>query len=144
MEQVGSPEDIYERPQTQFVAGFIGRTNCLQGRITAPDRVECSGVMLSVRCEERPVEPGAQVAVSIRPQAIAIGPKGGGEGCVGLNVFEGLVVRQVYLGEARDYLVGVAGTDITLRVATGPRQAFQPGEVVRLTIAPEACRVIPA
>jgi iron(III) transport system ATP-binding protein len=144
MEQIGSPEDIYERPQTQVVAGFIGRTNCLQGRVTVPDRVECSGVVLSVRCEGRRLEPGAQVVVSVRPQAIAIGPKGGGEACAGLNVFEGRVVRQVYLGEARDFLVGVAGTDITLRVATGPRQAFQPGEVVRLMIAPEACRVIPA
>jgi ABC-type Fe3+/spermidine/putrescine transport system ATPase subunit len=144
MEQIGSPEDIYERPQTQFVAGFIGRTNCLKGRITAPDRVACSGVVLSVRDAGTRVEPGNEVVVSIRPQAIAIGPKGGGEGCAGLNVFEGRVVRQVYLGEARDYLVGVAGTDITLRVATSARQAFQPGEVIRLTVAPEECRVIPA
>src|SRR5574341_814328 len=94
LEQIGSPEDIYERPQTQFVAGFIGRTNGLQGRIVAPDRVECSGVVLSVRCEGRRLLPGVRVVVSVRPQAIAIGPKGGGEACAGLNVFEGRVVRQ--------------------------------------------------
>ena len=88
---------------------------------------------------------GTRVAVSIRPQSIVVEPRGSNGASHagdGLNVADGRVVRHVYLGESRDYQIGVTGTDVVLRVATAARQALPPGEPVRLTIDPEVCSVI--
>ncbi len=43
IEQVGTPAEVYERPATAFVAGFIGRTNLLKGRTAPGGRVACEG-----------------------------------------------------------------------------------------------------
>jgi iron(III) transport system ATP-binding protein len=141
LEQMGTPEDVYERPRTQFVAGFIGRTNCLPGVVIGQGRVDCSGLALTVATNGTAFGPGTRVAVSIRPQSIAIERHDMAKR-PGLNVLQGQIVRQVYLGEARDYLVGVAGSDVTLRVLTNARHTLKQGEAVRLDIEPEACRVI--
>src|SRR5467141_3896414 len=46
VEQVASPYEVYERPTTQFVAAFIGRTNTLEGTVAAPGEVDAAGVRL--------------------------------------------------------------------------------------------------
>jgi iron(III) transport system ATP-binding protein len=142
LEQIGTPEEIYEAPRTRFVAGFIGRTNSLDGVVVERGRVSCGGLALSATDNGSALPPGARVAVSIRPQAIELRAMADSPPAVDANVLEGRIARHVYLGEARDYLVAVVGTDITLRVATSARQAFKPGEAVRLTIEPDACRVM--
>ena len=48
IEQIGTPEEIYERPRTQFVASFIGRTNCLPALVVDQQSVRCSGLTLAV------------------------------------------------------------------------------------------------
>jgi len=143
LEQVGPPEEIYERPRTQFVAGFIGRTNCLTGTVVDRHHVECAGLVLAVDVNEGAVDVGARVTVSIRPQSIVLGPCCGGEfpGSTA-NLLEGRIVRSVYLGEARDYLVSVNGSDAVLRVSTAPKQVFKVGEAVRLAIDLAACCVV--
>jgi iron(III) transport system ATP-binding protein len=145
LEQVGSPEDVYEDPSTEFVAGFIGRTNCVRGAVADPGRVECAGLSLAVN-DGHGLARGVPVVVSIRPEAIAMAPLDTAHAAreTGLNVIEGRVVRHVYLGSGRDYLVGVAGAGFVLRVATGARLACKVGESVRLTVDAEECRVIPA
>lgn len=59
------------------------------------------------------------------------------------NVLDGCILRRSYLGEARDYLIGIAGTGLTLRVVTSAAQVFRPDNNVRLTIPADACRIIP-
>jgi iron(III) transport system ATP-binding protein len=145
LEQIGPPEEIYERPQTQFVAGFIGRTNCLTGRMVDRHHAECAGLVLAVDVKEGAVDVGTRVTVSIRPQSIVLGPCCGGEVPESAaNQVEGRVVRNVYLGETRDYLVSINGSDAVLRVSTSPKQVFKVGEVVRLGIDTGACRVVSA
>jgi iron(III) transport system ATP-binding protein len=74
IEQVGSPEEIYQRPQTAFVAEFLGGTNMLPGIAGAFDgeatEVTVCGATLSVR--GRVAEPGGKVLLSIRPEALRI------------------------------------------------------------------------
>ena len=74
IEQIGTPVEIYERPATAFVAGFIGRTNLLQGRVGADGRVACEGglELLAAAGPEHPA--GTAVSVSIRPHTIALAP----------------------------------------------------------------------
>ncbi len=143
IEQIGTPEEIYERPRTRFVASFIGRTNCLPAVIVDRGSVRCGRLTLGVSSDGAMATPGAAVIVSIRPQEILITPVDEPGGPQLGNVLDGRIVRHAYLGEARDYLVGVPGTELTLRVVTSARQVFQPSEEVRLTIAVDACRVIP-
>jgi iron(III) transport system ATP-binding protein len=145
LEQIGSPEEVYERPATQFVAGFIGRTNCLAGTVVEGGRVACGGVPLAVGNAAEVPPAGRPVVVSIRPQTITMEPRGAPPGMngdpAGLNVLDGRVTRHVYLGEARDYLVEVGGGTV-LRVITPVWPAYKTGEAVRLVISPAACRVI--
>ncbi|MBV8888958.1 MAG: ABC transporter ATP-binding protein [Alphaproteobacteria bacterium] len=144
IEQIGTPEEIYERPRSEFVASFIGRTNCLPGRVVDRQSVCCGRQVLAVGSNDALAAPGSEVVVSIRPQEIAIAPQGDSLDPEFDNLLDGRVIRHAYLGGARDYLVEVAEADAALRVVTGGRQLFRPGEAVRLAIAAEACRVIRA
>src|SRR5947209_3804423 len=72
IEQIGTPEEIYERPRTQFVASFIGRTNCLPALVVDRQSVRCSGLTLAVSANGTIAAPGSAVVVSIRPQEILI------------------------------------------------------------------------
>jgi len=143
IEQIGTPEEVYERPSTQFVASFIGRTNCLAAVMVDRQSVNCNGIALCVATNGSVPPPGSAVAVSIRPQEISIGSTRDPCGPALDNVLDARIVRHAYLGEARDYVVGVVGTDLTLRVVTSAKQVFKPNDSVRLTIPADACRVIP-
>ena len=143
IEQIGTPEEVYEHPRTQFVASFIGRTNCLPAVMADRQSVRCNGLALSVTSSGAIPPPGSAVAVSIRPQEISIDRAREPRGPDLDNVLDARILRHAYLGEARDYVVGVAGSDLTLRVVTSARQVFKPNDSVRLTIPADACRVIP-
>jgi iron(III) transport system ATP-binding protein len=147
VEQIGAPAEVYERPATAFVAGFIGRTNLLRGRIGADARVDCEGGvdLVSTAGSEHPT--GENVTVSIRPHAIVLAPAGGpasaarGDGPPG-NVFTGTVTRASYFGEAMDYQVAIAGTACILRVAGPPEPRFDVGQAVVVHIEPRRCILV--
>jgi ABC-type Fe3+/spermidine/putrescine transport system ATPase subunit len=101
------------------------------------------GLTLAVSANGAMPAPGSAVVVSIRPQEISIDPPDEPDARKLDNVLDGRIVRHAYLGEARDYLVGVTGTDLTLRVVASARKVFRPSESVRLTIAAASCRMIP-
>ena len=70
IEQAGSPEDIYDRPRSEFVARFIGMSNVFKGKALDADTVSLAGVPL--RVTGGPLKPGAETAVSIRQHQIAL------------------------------------------------------------------------
>src|SRR6202140_1984575 len=70
IDQLGSPEDIYERPRSEFVARFIGGSNVMKGKVIDDGRVECAGAVL--RCSGRKASSGSDVAVSVRPHVIRL------------------------------------------------------------------------
>src|ERR1043165_4406941 len=70
IEQTGSPEEIYDRPQCEFLARFIGNSNVIRGKGLSDGRVEFAGVPL--RCVGAKVAAGAVTPISIRPHDIAI------------------------------------------------------------------------
>ena len=135
IEQHGSPEDIYERPQSEFVARFIGGTNILRGRKNGTDAVDCGAVFL--RCGDGEFALSGETAVSVRPHDIAIAPGGGH----GLGVAEGRVDRQTYLGAHRDYLVTLDDGQ-SLRVVAPLSVDVPVGGRVRLEFPPERCRAL--
>ena len=70
IEQAGSPEEIYDRPRSEFVARFIGSSNVIKGKALDDAHIDFAGVAL--RCVGGKLTAGADTAVSIRPHDIGI------------------------------------------------------------------------
>jgi iron(III) transport system ATP-binding protein len=138
IEQAGSPEDIYQRPDTEFVARFIGGTNIFKGRWDRRDAVACVDGLL-LRCGSGDFAPQADTAVSVRHHDVVLSanrPAGAASNCI-----EGTVARQIYLGSHRDYLVTLAGGEGVHAVAP-VGVAFRPGDAVWLHFPIEHCRAL--
>jgi putrescine transport system ATP-binding protein len=107
IQQVGTPVDIYEYPQSRYVADFIGAANMFEGTISAS-----SGESVVVGCPElahdltiahaEPLAPASPVAVMVRPEKVAIGRDKPAEG---LNWAKGIVADIAYLGDVSIYHV---------------------------------------
>jgi len=136
IEQVGSPEDIYDRPRSEFVARFIGASNVVKGKALDADHIAFGGIAL--RCIGTPLTAGAETAVAIRQHEIALSEARPADGD---NVVAATVARQVFLGDSRDYMVEVAG-GIQLRVTTPPSDRIAQGSPVWLRLPPERCRAL--
>ena len=133
VEQVGTQEDVYERPASPFVAGFIGRSNIVTGMIE-DGGVVAEGVRFGLAGRYAGAGP---CTLALRPERLGIG--GDGVGAV-----EGVVELASYLGAVREHLVRVgaglrivvrdqsavagrlhaAGEAVTLRWAAGAERLF--------------------
>jgi iron(III) transport system ATP-binding protein len=136
IEQSGTPEEIYDRPRSEFVARFIGSSNVLKGKGLDGNRVEFSGVAL--QCTGEKVVPGAATAVSVRPHDITLHAT---QPSQTENVVPATVVRQVFLGGSRDYMVE-AKDGTQLRTATPAETNISQGSTVWLHLPPAKCRAL--
>ena len=143
--QVGNANEIYEHPNCKFVADFIGDTNFLEGTIREKDgakvRVELSGGGSIWATTQQPVERGAQVSVTVRPEKTHIRPETTEE-----NVLTGRVTSVVYIGTDTHYGVTLPGGE-EMRVrqqnsAIDSRFLAKEGDAVTIRFAPEAARVL--
>jgi iron(III) transport system ATP-binding protein len=135
IEQAGSPEDIYDRPRSEFVARFIGSSNVVKGKGLDAARVDFAGTPL--RCVGEKINSGVSTPVSIRPHDIAISATQR----QGENVVPATVVRQVFLGGNRDYMVE-AKDGTQLRILTAAGENIPQGSAVWLHLPPERCRAL--
>jgi len=130
--QIGTAEELFERPRTRFVAEFIGKTNLIEGTAERSD-IFVRGP-LRLRVFDANLTPGP-VVLSIRPHQIALGPASlAPPSSAGENVLRATVLRASYLGDAVDYLVQLDGGDLVLRVAGPVTRLFRPGDAVALTV----------
>jgi spermidine/putrescine transport system ATP-binding protein len=122
IEQMGSGEELYERPQTEFVANFLGLSNLIDGRVASRD-----GAMATFDAEEgeRVFVPnerfsnvnGGPVRVGIRPEKIAIATASaqGEASSTSRNVIHGRVTVASYLGVSIQYVVETkTGRELTV------------------------------
>jgi len=136
IEQSGSPEDIYDRPRSEFVARFIGSSNVVKGKALDASRIDFAGVTL--RCVGEPMTAGKATPVSVRPHDIGIST---GKPSQADNIMPATVTRQVFLGDRRDYMVE-AGDGTQLRVVTAAGESIPQGSAVWLHLPPERCRAL--
>ncbi|GAA3039318.1 ABC transporter ATP-binding protein [Streptosporangium longisporum] len=115
VEQLGAPREIYERPATAFVAGFIGTSNLLSGTVEGLRdgfAVLRLGEDDHVLAEGGSFHAGEPIAITVRPEKITIcteRPSGG------LSVVRGVVSEVVYLGLYTSYTVRLAhGAEVTV------------------------------
>ncbi len=132
IQQVGSPDDLYRRPRTRFVAEFLGRNNILRGQLEGMQGDETivalsSGTKIRMpAC--RAAEPGSAVDIAIRPEHVMLGlaPNGGGDAIVGQ------VEERRFLGNVVHYTVRLPAGDGLLVEQAAESPLFDPGADVRL------------
>ena len=114
LEQIGTPEEIYEKPGSRFVADFIGDTNFISGKVEGREGGEvligAAGTVFRAPDDGR-VQPGNEAAFSIRPERISIGPAAKTQE---IRV-DGVVREAIYAGARRRFLVVLPG-DLTVKV----------------------------
>jgi spermidine/putrescine transport system ATP-binding protein len=139
IEQLGTPSELYETPETAFVAGFLGISNLLQGTIAGDDVVRLdSGAELRVPADRLHGRSG-RVAVGVRPEKIAVGD-------AEANVLQGEVQDRAYVGVATQYVVQTAAGAVAVYVqnALAGVAAHEPGTTMSLSFNPDATFVVEA
>jgi ABC-type Fe3+/spermidine/putrescine transport system ATPase subunit len=139
IEQVDDPVSLYRRPKTRFVAGFIGRTNLLDGKRDG-NRIVFSG--FDVPAVDAPVGDAPGASFSVRPQTIVLHdlpPTDRG----GVWWVAGKIEERAYLGEYWEYVVRPTNSDLRLRVSTPPNDVHAIDRDVWMEINPTRIAPIP-
>jgi spermidine/putrescine transport system ATP-binding protein len=126
-EQIGTPEEIYERPRTKFVADFIGESNFLSGHVAARSNgwltVDVDGLPIQAAAPPENVQQGDSVLLAIRPERIQfeanapppLASFGSLPQTPGQNQVRGQIQRSIFCGSDRVFHVQLQG-GITLQV----------------------------
>jgi iron(III) transport system ATP-binding protein len=143
VEQWGKPREIYNNPRTRFVADFIGKSNFVDGTIRGKARdaayeIDTANGPLVV-CSDLDLPVGKAVAVSIRPEHVALDEDVSGG--PGLSAWRGTVSGRVFLGDSVVYRVQLEDTSIL--VHCNASQSISTGSEVMVRTRPEWCGLIP-
>lgn len=114
IEQVGTPSDVYRRPETRFVATFIGSPpmNILAGKVEGPGRVSVGGQVLSATDMRDGLATGMDIEVGLRPEDVRAGVAGSGPLSMDVDFVEELGATQLFHGK-------LAGGDFVVQAPTG-------------------------
>ena len=137
IEQLGTPDELYELPQTAFVAGFLGISNLLRGAVAGPDEVKLGdGTTIRVRAGSLAGRTG-YVAVGIRPEKIRPDAQDP-------NALPGVVRERAYIGVSTQYIVETRNGNVTVVVLNDRPGAVphNPGDHLTLSWDPEATFVV--
>ncbi len=107
VEQLGTPEELYDKPATRFVADFIGRTNLLRGTVRSIDRGRATVELSSGEATEAAADglaTGRAIELSVRPEVVHLRTAGSSD-----RALHGRVEQAAYLGSAFSYLVRTNG-----------------------------------
>jgi spermidine/putrescine transport system ATP-binding protein len=141
--QVGTPEEIYDRPLNRFVADFIGRSNFLQGTLEDPTTVcLANGVRVAVpEVGSDVAAAGAPVQVSLRPERVMVGARS--EAPEVAAHLDGVVEAMTFLGSSVVYLVRLDWMTLEVRSENRPGQMRHGvGDEVSLWWRPDAIAVV--
>jgi spermidine/putrescine transport system ATP-binding protein len=109
VEQIGSPSEIYNRPKTPFVAGFIGKTNLLEARRTDERQISVGELVMRTKTAVAQQNP----TISIRYECVLLG-----EAAVGQpNQYAGVVEDVTFFGHEKEVKLSIAGQTIVSRVS---------------------------
>jgi spermidine/putrescine transport system ATP-binding protein len=135
IEQLGHPQELYERPATAYVAGFLGISNLLRGTVEGPDVIRLQdGTLVRAKVNGQ----AGAVAAGVRPEKITIGAGGGA------NELPGTISETAYIGVATQVVVKTAAGTVHVfaqNIDAGGRIPA-PGSNVMLSWSPEATFVV--
>jgi spermidine/putrescine transport system ATP-binding protein len=136
IEQIGPPEELYERPRTRFVADFLAVRNILDGQVVsvADGRAVVrtrGGVELSVG-DDGGYVPGEAVVIGIRPERMSLEPREGD------SALQGTLDDEIYLGDRTDWRVRLGEEVVTVAEPAGRGQGRRRGDAVTVGFPPSA------
>jgi iron(III) transport system ATP-binding protein len=137
IEQLGSPQEIYQQPRSEFVARFLGGSNIIRGEALDAKCLSFAGS--SIECHNGAFTPGRAAAAAVRQHDIRLLPAE--SAAPGGNSVQGRVLRNTFLGATRDYIVEVGG-GVELRVTAPPESDFAPGASVNLVLPSSRCQAL--
>ena len=129
IQQIGTPQDIYNEPENAFVADFIGESNIVDGVMLEDFKVKFSGATFS--CLDAGFEKGEAVDVVVRPEDVDVVAKDKG-------MLKGTVSSVTFKGDYYEIIVDVRGFMWMLETS----DYVAPGETIGLDIEPEAIHVM--
>ena len=129
IQQIGTPQDIYNEPKNAFVADFIGESNIVDGVMLADYNVRFSGV--DFRCVDGGFAPEEQVDVVVRPEDVDIVPEGKGN-------LRGVVSSVTFMGVHYEIIVDIGGFKWMVQTTDYVAE----GERVGLVIVPDAIHIM--
>jgi iron(III) transport system ATP-binding protein len=140
---LGIPRDLYLNPPDVWVAGFLGATNLLDGRIRTRD---AAGALVetafgAVRAMQTPpgLEAGDAVTISVRPESVRLLAAEGG--APPDNVFSATVLARTFQGETEQARVRMAAVEVTISDRPTALPPVAPGGAARVHIPADAVRV---
>ncbi len=144
VQQLASPEDLYERPENAFVALFIGENNTLMGSIISMDGHHCrvqvdnGGEVDALKVNVDRVD--SRTTLSLRPERVEVNPEAGRYD----NVFEGRIEEMIYLGDHIRTRASVCGRDdFIVKIPNSTQHAvLRAGDVVKFGWSVEDCRAL--
>jgi iron(III) transport system ATP-binding protein len=142
--QLGTPSEIYSRPANKFVAGFMGTTNFIQGKvqdISGDYTVVSTNDGLILHGRGIGLKKGQEVDVAVRPENIEFLSESQASNLPGdLNIFDATVARATYVGELIDYQLNLQHSII--RAKGDVRRKRAAGEKVKIHLDPDQLSVL--
>ncbi|MGE4250922.1 MAG: ABC transporter ATP-binding protein [Parvibaculaceae bacterium] len=144
IEQIGTPRELYDRPMTEFVAGFIGDSNLVPAVLDGVDGNSASLKVLDRTGIRAPANPSAAqgkgLKLLIRPEKLRVSPD---RAEARENWLEGTVRAMVFLGDALQITVAVAGTDLSVKIANRTGEAVvSVGQKVVVSWSKDDCSLV--
>ena len=137
--QIGTPQSIYEQPNSHFVADFIGGANLLSAVVSSvsSDRtlVSCSSGEFASEARGN-WHVGSNVWIGFRPEHVTINS----HNQTGENTVEATIVERTYHGEFLEYLAAIG--EHLIRARTPAREALSPGRSVTIRVDPARCMIL--
>jgi ABC-type Fe3+/spermidine/putrescine transport system ATPase subunit len=134
LQQFGSPDEVYTRPQNRVVADFMGHVNFLAGKMETAGVVRLGGGEAIGLVAPSTIAPGTPVDVAVRPEDVILGASGA--------AMTARVATRTFLGNINEYFVTLASGE-TVRAQTAPKLKFAVGDTVALSFDAANLSVFP-
>ncbi|AKG37915.1 hypothetical protein VK70_21585 [Paenibacillus durus ATCC 35681] len=140
IQQLGTPLEIYNEPQTPFVADFVGVSNKIVGQCVDKDNghasIQSDGFQLKGLVKQDEIQKGDKVIIFIRPEDIQIGNEGSTEE----NILQGEVRNIVFSGERKECMVGAPEGE-TIRLYVNKQSDIAVGQRLFVHLPSDSCKI---
>ncbi len=141
IEQIGAPDEIYERPASKFVADFIGRVNLLEAKLLKADQGELLLDLFGAKVPVRSFSDTApKMLVAVRPEGAELLTTGETADIA----FSGIVLKTVYVGQHIEYTVKLNSGPEIFVITLGQNHAAKTGDTVKVGLKVNSLHAIPA
>jgi iron(III) transport system ATP-binding protein len=138
LQQFGTPDEVYTRPNNRVVADFMGHVNFLHGKMEPGGLVRLGGGEPVGIAAPTTIAPGTPVELAVRPEDVILQPSVGAQN----GAMTARVAVRTFLGNINEYFVTLASGE-TVRAQTAPKLNFAVGDTVALTFDAANISVFP-